>query len=297
MKHRDIQERKTAYVLILPGIIATSLLILYPFGSAIYLGFTEYSWAFDESPRFVGLQNYTRLLFDRVFGVALQNSLVYTFFVVILQFVFGFGVALCVNVSFPGRNFFRGLTLIPWLVPTVVAALIWRWMYSFEFGIINHFLSTAGILRAAVDWLGNRRTALLAVIVVDVWKAIPFMAVMLLAGLQSVSRELYDVAKIDGCNIYQEFRYVTLPSMKGIIVTALILRTIWTLNRFDVIYLMTAGGPANATQILPTYAYVVAFSSFNMGKAAAITGVLMVLMTIATIGYFRIAHRSKSVSL
>ena len=176
--------------------------------------------------QFVGLRNYKALLTDPIFLVALKNSLIYTAIVVVGQFVIGFAVAMLLNISFPLRGVFRGAVLIPWLVPTVVVALTWRWIYAYQYGILNHILKSLGLIGANIDWLGRPGTALISVIIVDIWKAVPFMAIMLLAGLQAIPAELYEAVRTDGGNAYHCFRHVTLPSMRGIISVSLILRTI-----------------------------------------------------------------------
>lgn len=284
---KEPSEKRLGYYLILPSLLATGILILYPFINAIYMGFTNYNMAFGTS-KFVGLANYKALFKDSVFLIALKNSLIYTVSSVGGQFIIGFIVALLLNVSFKGRGFFRGAILIPWLVPTVVVALTWRWMYAYQFGIINHLFGNIGLISGNMDWLGNPRTALTSVIIVDIWKAVPFMAIMLLAGLQSIPGELYEAVRVDGGNVFHCFRHVTLPHMRGIILVSLILRTIWTFNRFDLVHLMTQGGPGYSSQILPTYSYNVAFTGFNMGKAAAISGVLMLMLTVLTVIYVKL---------
>jgi multiple sugar transport system permease protein len=289
---KDMHGKKLAYVLLFPSLLATIVLIGYPFFNAIYMGFTNYNMAFGTS-QFVGLRNYKALLTDPIFLVALKNSLIYTAIVVVGQFVIGFAVAMLLNISFPLRGVFRGAVLIPWLVPTVVVALTWRWIYAYQYGILNHILKSLGLIGANIDWLGRPGTALISVIIVDIWKAVPFMAIMLLAGLQAIPAELYEAVRTDGGNAYHCFRHVTLPSMRGIISVSLILRTIWTFNRFDLVYLMTQGGPGYASQILPTYSYTLAFTGFNMGKAAAVSGVLMIILTVLTIIYLK-AERSES---
>lgn len=284
---KDIHGNKLAYILLFPSLIATLVLIGYPFINALYMGFTDYHMAFGTS-KFIGLANYKALLTDPIFLISLKNSFIYTSIVVVGQFVLGFALAMLLNVTFPLRGAIRGAILVPWLVPTVVVSMTWRWIYAYQFGILNHMLSSLGLIGTNIDWLGNPNTALMSVIIVDIWKAIPFMTIMLLAGLQAIPRELYEAVEADGGNFYHGFRHVTLPHMRGIIAVSLILRTIWTFNRFDLVYLMTQGGPGYATQILPTYSYTLAFTGFNMGKAASVSGVLMVILTILTVVYLKV---------
>ena len=224
--------------------------------------------------RFIGLGNYVRLVQDPVFWLSLWNSVVWVFGSVVLQFVFGFAAALLLQQAFRGRALVRTLTLLPWIIPGVVVGLIWEWLYQPNYGVINDLLIRAGWMHERLAWLSSPDTAMAAVVFTNVWRGIPFFAIMLLAGLQSVPGEL--------------FWHITLPLLRPIIVVATATRIIWTFNYADLIFVMTGGGPANATQITSTYTLLQAYSSLDFGYAGALSVVLLLVMLTFTALYLRV---------
>src|SRR6266404_5605682 len=234
--------------------------------------------------RFIGLGNYVRLVQDPVFWLTLWNSVVWVFGSVILQFVFGFAAALLLQQAFRGRALVRTLTLLPWIIPGVVVGLIWEWLYQPNYGVINDLLIRAGWMHERLAWLSSPDTAMAAVVFTNVWRGIPFFAIMLLAGLQAVPDELYEAAHVDGAGVLQRFWHITLPLLRPIIVVATATRIIWTFNYADLIFVMTGGGPANATQITSTYTLLQAYSSLDFGYAGALS--VVVLLTAFALGPF-----------
>jgi len=198
------------------------------------------------------------------------------------------GLALIFNQGLPGSRFLRALFLAPWVMPGVVVAIIWQWMYQPIFGILNTALGHVGI--PGQQWLSDPATVLPAVIVVNVWKGFPFWMTMLTAGLQTVPRDLYEAATADGAGRWARFRYITIPSIKTVLVITTILSFVWTFNYLDLIYVLTNGGPANMTQIFPIYIYQTAFQSQQLGLAAAASMILFVAMTLVMILYLRVAR-------
>src|SRR6516165_6874983 len=240
--------------------------------------------------RFIGLGNYVRLLEDPVFWLTLWNSIVWVFGSVVFQFVAGFAAALLLHQAFWGRALVRTLTLLPWIIPGVVVGLIWEWLYQPNYGVINDLLIKAGWLHDRIAWLSSPDTAMAAVVFTNIWRGIPFFAIMLLAGLQAVPDELYDAAHVDGANVFQRFWHVTLPLLRPIIVVATATRIIWTFNYADLIFVMTGGGPANATQITSTYTLVQAYSVLDFGYAGALSVVLLLVMLAFTAAYLHITR-------
>jgi len=265
--------------LIVPALAVTGLFLFYPLISGLVTSFFDARLGAPVA-HFVGLANYYRLSSSSTFTLALRNSCVWIVFVVGISFVVAFITALLLTRKFPGRSLCRGLVVIPWVVPNVVAALSWRWIYEERFGVLNYILVQLGVTPHSINWLGDPFWSFIAVIIVGIWKAIPVMTVILLAGLQSISKELYEAAAIDGASAFQKFRYITLPQMRVTILILLTLETIWNFNTFDIIWVLTRGGPANATHILATLTYQTAFQLFDMGYAAAI-GVIMLAILFA----------------
>ena len=233
------------------------------------------------------LEHYGKLLGDDRF----RNSLVVTFtFVggtVLLHLVVGFIIALALNSEIKAKRFFRVVAILPWTVPDVISGLIWRFMYNPSAGIINRILMEVGLASTYIEWLGDSDLALPSVIFADVWRGYPFVMLILLAGLQAIPDELYEAARVDGASAIQEFRHITVPMMKGMILIAVALDTIWQFRRFGLIVNMTAGGPGNVTEILSLYVYKQYFRYFNFEYASAIALVMAALMLLLSIPYVR----------
>jgi multiple sugar transport system permease protein len=284
------------YLLIFPSIALMAMIILVPLVRGIIMSFNDVNIIKQGEMHFVGLQNYAEMILDPVFHIALRNTAIWTIGVVFFQYVIGLGVALLLNEPIPFRGFFRGLVLVPWVVPSVVAALDWRWIYVPDYGILNHILRSIGMINDPLQWLADRHTAMLAVIIVGVWKSVPFMAVVLLAGLQSIPKELYDAAEVDGASILQRFWYITMPNLRYLSAIVTMLAIIWTFNDFDIVYVMTKGGPSNATHLLSTYAYLSAFTYSDLGYAAAISVFMLLILLIFAIIYSQLLAKGNELA-
>jgi multiple sugar transport system permease protein len=263
------RDRVLGWLLVAPMVALVLGLVLYPFLNAFYLSLTDKPVGYPA--RFVGLENYRFLLRDLAFRRVVWNSLVYTVVAVACKLSLGMVMALALDHPFRGRNVLRGLLLVPWVIPTVVTALTWFLMFDGIKGVINLTLLDLGLVREGIPWLARPGTAMLAVISVNVWRGFPFFGVCLLAGLQAIPRELYDAAAVDGASARQLFRYITLPGLKHVIFITVLLSTIWTLNDFNIIYILTRGGPGLATHVFATYTYEVGFGAFRWGRAVAIS--------------------------
>jgi multiple sugar transport system permease protein len=230
--------------------------------------------------RFVGLSNYAELFRDEVFLRTAWNSVVYTVVAVGLKFLIGLTMALILDQERRFNNFFRTLLFLPWAVPVVIVCLNWRWIYDDLSGFLNNFLITFHITRDIISWLSDPRLAMGCVIAVVVWAGTPFYAMSFLAGLQSIAKELYEAAEIDGASIVQQFAYITLPRLRTIFITTVMLSTIWTATNLQFVLILTKGGPSNRTEIFPHLAYETALGARRLGMGAAVTLVFFPVLVV-----------------
>jgi multiple sugar transport system permease protein len=256
--------RESGYRYVAPALGLLGGVALFPLLYVIYLSFYRRLLIFDIS-KFVGLENYRFLLQDERFWNALQNTAYFTGVSVSAQLLLGLGIALLLNRSFRGKDWVRALILVPWVIPTVVSARMWEWIYNPEFGILNFLLG------AKINWLGTPGLALHAAIFADVWKTTPFVVILLLAGLQIIPRELYQAARVDGAGAWAAFRRITLPLLMPVLLVTLIFRMLDAWRVFDVIYVLTGGGPANTTETLSLYAYKMLFQTLQFGYGSALS--------------------------
>jgi multiple sugar transport system permease protein len=269
----------TPYGFLLPALLVTALVILFPVLQTAWYSLHEYVLYDPDNFRFVGLRNFAAALSDEVFWIALLNSAIWVAGIVSLQLLLGLGAALLLNQSFWWRGMARALVIIPWALPSVIIGLMWTWIYDFNLGVFNDILLRIGLISTPHPWLAQPSTALACIMLALVWQGFPFFTVTILAGLQTVPGELYEAAEIDGANAWRQFVHVTLPSIAGIVATAVLLRIIWVANSLDVILVMTGGGPGYATHTLPLYAFLRAYTGMEFGYAASLslmlTGILL----------------------
>lgn len=285
---RSKKEWISGYLFIIPSLALLFILVFYP----LFLTFL-YS-LYDMSltaVRYLGWSGYVRFFQNRMLPLVFRNSLTWTLIVVVFQFLLGMGSALLLNRSFPGRALVRGLVILPWVMPGVIAGMVWRLIYDPQLGLLNHYLRTLGVIAQPLTWLSNPRTALYAVIFTAIWKGFPFSTLMYLAGLQIVPQELYEAADIDGAGGWTKFRNVTIPSMRSIIVTTLLLTFIWTFNYFELVYVMTGGGPGEQSHIFPTYIYDLAFRRFRFGVASQFAVFDFLFLLIFSLFYIRTSFK------
>jgi multiple sugar transport system permease protein len=276
-----------AGVLLLPAVAILALVIFYPLVQALLLSLKDASLLNATVAPFTGLDNYKQLLGDEVFWTAVKNTFVLTTVSIGGSLVLGMSFALVLNENLPFRNFFRGIALIPWVVPGVVVALLTLYMFNSQVGVIDYVLVQLGVTERFVDWFGSTRNALWAIILANIWNQTPFYMLMVLAGLQTVPEDEYDAAKVDGANVLQRFRYVTLPNIRGVLAIVIALQVIWNFNNFDLIWATTEGGPVNATTTLTVHVYRMAFKSLDLGYAAAIGVVMLVALLLFLVFYVR----------
>lgn len=265
----------------------TVFIFLYPLLQAFYLSFTNTDLVLKHSD-FIGIENFIKVYKDPFFWSALQNTLIWTISRVILLFILGLSLALLLNEKIKGQALFRTLCLIPWAVMPVIAALTWKWMYAPHYGVISIILMKAGLITSPISWLAEPSLALPAVIIASLWRDIPFVALMFLSGLQSIPPELIEASLIDGAGILQRFKSITLPHLKEVIIVVLLWMTIWSFNGFDIVFIMTKGGPGNATMLLGIYTWLMSFEWFTPGYASAVGVVMTLLLLIYVIIFVKI---------
>ena len=280
------------YLLLAPALIIMLSVVIVPIINAISMSFQSYNLTRPKKIGFIGLDNYVKLFNDTIFWKSLWRTLIWVFFGVGCQFIFGFMLALLLNKSFKGRGVVRAVSLIPWVTPGVLIALMWSWMFDGNYGVINDVLMRLHIISDKIAYLAKPASALPSVIITIVWQGIPFFALMILAGLQGIPGDLYEAADIDGATGLKKLFYITIPSLKNTIFVTTMLRIIWVANSVDVIFNMTEGGPAYATQTLSVYVYKKA-SALDMGYASAMAIMLMLVLLIAAIPYLRNTFRDQ----
>ncbi len=284
------------YALISPAIAVTILIIFIPIVQTMALSFMRYVLYKPKEHGFVGLANYAAAGRDEVFWISARNTVVWIVGVVALQLALGFAAALLLNRDFWWRGIARSLIVIPWVTPSVITALMWRWMYDGNQGVINDLLVRLGVLRHYFPFLANNATALPAIMVALMWQGFPFFAIMILAGLQAIPGSLLEAAEVDGAGPVRRFFAITLPLLVPVLFTSLLLRIIWVANSLDIIFVMTGGGPGYATHTLPLYAYIKAYKALDFGYAATIAMVLTLMLAAFVAGYVAKVLRSERVT-
>jgi multiple sugar transport system permease protein len=285
-----ILRKKTSWMLLIPLFAFLSLTFFYPMLYQFLLSFEEHT-LYTTEPFFVGLRNYVIVLQDPLFFVALRNALVWTALSVTFQIVLGLFAALLLNIPRRGYRVSRNLSLIPFVLPPVAIAVTWKWLYNPLYGLINYLVTLFG--GEPVNFLG-RNLALYSVSWVNIWKAFPFYALFILAGLQSIPQEIHEAARIDGATSFAIFRYITLPLIRPLLFVMALFATVWTFNYFDLIYSMTQGGPGHTTEILATLAYKTVFLKLRFDHAATL-GVFMFLINFAlSLAILTISRRVES---
>ena len=280
-----MKNRIVAVLLLAPACIILFTVVAYPLLYNLIMSFQDINLLRPGGTPFIGFENYKVILSDPIFWRALLHTAIWVISIVAFEMFLGVSSAIILNQKLRFKGVFRGLMLIPWTIPGVVAAFTWRWMYDARFGILNHFLVETGILNEAVAWLGNYNTALAAVILPQIWKNFPFVMILTLAALQSIPVELYEGAKVDGATFWQQLRYITLPSIKPTLYLASLLTTIWSFNAFSMIWILTEGGPAHASEVLTTFVYKKSFQAFNFGESTATAVIMFGILFVFVILY------------
>lgn len=279
------------WAFMLPAAVLLLLFLTYPLGLGTWLGFTDAK--IGRSGEWIGLENFSFLVGDSVTRLALFNTLFYTVIASILKFVLGLWLALLLNRNLPFKSFFRAVVLLPWIVPTALSAIAFWWIYDSQFSVISWVLTRMGLIDHYIDFLGDPWNARLSTIAANVWRGIPFVAISLLAGLQTISPSYYEASALDGATPWQQFRHVTLPLLSPIIAVVMTFSVLFTFTDFQLIYVLTRGGPLNATHLMATLAFQRGISGGALAEGAAIA-TLMVPFLLAAImfSYFGLQRRA-----
>ncbi len=278
------REGTLGYLLIAPAFAILALLVAYPFLTALQFSLTN-SWVGRPGP-FIGLRNFVNLLGDSIFRQTLQNAFVFTGTAVLLKTVLGMGLALLLFRMQRFRRVIRGAVLLPWVIPTALSTLGWWWMFDSLYSVINWTLVHMGLIQKGWQWLGTPHLAMIAVIVVNVWQGLPFFAVTILAGLVAIPQELYEAAVADGANAWARFRNVTLPLLRPVLAVVILFSTIFTFSNFNIVYVLTRGGPVNSTHLFATLAYQMGLQGGKIGEGAAVT--LFMFPVLLLVVYFQL---------
>ncbi len=292
-KRRRKSDVYVPLILLAPALLLVVGVIIYPICHAVGLSFQYYKLTDFANRQFIGFQNYIDIWKNEAFIASLGNTVKWVVITVALQFLLGLGLAMILNIPFRGRGVIRSITLMPWVTPGVVIALMWVWIYNGNFGILNHCLISLGIIHQGVPWLGSGKTALYCQIVTMIWQGLPFFAIMILAALQIIPSDLYEAAEISGAGSWQKFIYITLPQIMPTIVTTCMLRIIWVFNNVEVLYLMTGGGPGHSSMTVSLIAYIRAQKSldFGQGSTIAIYGTLFMILFMAV--YLKLTRKGE----
>ena len=290
--YRRVLDSKLALgmLFLLPAATLLLVFLTYPLGLGVWLGFTDEK--VGRPGIFIGLENYEFLWDDSVFWLSVFNTLLYTIVASVLKFGLGLWLALLLNEHLPFKAFFRAIVLLPWVVPTVLSAIAFWWIYDAQFSILSWVLQRIGLITEPINFLGDPTNARASVIAANVWRGIPFVAITLLAGLQTISPSLYEAATLDGASSWQRFRYVTFPLLTPIIAIVMTFSVLFTFTDFQLIYVLTRGGPVNATHLMATLSFQRGISGGNLGEGAAIA-VAMIPFLLAAIlfSYFGLQRR------
>lgn len=286
-----LKDTQTAVLLVLPAAALLLAIIVYPLLNSMLIGFLDKSLVYGGGT-FVGFKNLQAVL-NNEFIPVLGNTLVFAIGATVLPFLIGFGAALILNGPIPARGFLRGAFLLPWLVPSVIASFLWLWIFNANYGVLNGFLRSLGVISQNNSWLSTGGSAMLAVLLAKTWQTFPWIAVMLLAGLQTIPADQMESAAIDGANRWNRFTHVTLPHLRNVIGIVLLLSLIWNFQHFETIYVMTQGGPAKATTTFSVAVYQTAFQAFDLGKAGALGILWMLLLSVVVIIYLRFGMRGE----
>jgi len=282
------REQRTSWILLLPALLLLLFVFAYPIARAFWLSLFTQNLGTKLQPVFSGLDNYVRMAGDGRFWQSFWTTTVFTTASVLLELLLGMGIALVLNQQFLGRSLVRTSAIIPWALPTALIGLAWAWIFNDQFGVVNDILLRLGLIKSGINWLGEPTLAMIAVIFADVWKTTPFISILLLAGLQSISPDLYEAHAIDGATPWQSFRQITLPLLLPQILIALLFRFAQAFGIFDLIAVMTGGGPGGATEVVSLYIYatVMRYLDFGYGAALVVVTFLLLIAAVAIASFF-----------
>ncbi|MGP4038705.1 carbohydrate ABC transporter permease [Gracilibacillus sp. D59] len=294
---KKLSKQAGGYLFVLPAVIFMLLLIGYPLLYNIILSFqnVDLSNLASGDRQFVGFDNYRTVAEEKVFGISIKNTLIYTVGSVFFQVIIGFCLASFFSMKFKIAGFLRGIMMISWLIPMTVTALLFKFMMGSSEGILNQMLLTFQFIDEPIGWLSSPDIALWSVIIANIWVGIPFNMLLLSTGLSSLPQDVYESASLDGANWWQKLVHITLPLLKPVIMVVLMLGFIYTFKVFDVVYVMTGGGPINSTEVLSTLAFRYSFSDFDFSLGAAVANVLFMILFVISLVYLRMIKKDEAI--
>ncbi|MBI3030296.1 MAG: sugar ABC transporter permease [Candidatus Rokubacteria bacterium] len=291
---RPLAQQAVGWLAIAPGLLLILALTVYPVGYALWLSLLDKHSFFPEQ-RFVGLDNFVYLWTDAEFWQSLWYGVVYSVSTIVLQILLGVAAALVLHQPFRGRGLARAMVLFPYMIPTIVAVILWKWLLNDTYGVLNYLLLAWGVVRDPISWLGADHI-MLSLIAVSVWQFFPFVLLAILARLQTIPEELYDAAKVDGASAVGRFVYVTLPHIRGILFVVILLRSIWMFTKFDTVWLMGEGaGAGRFIRTLPVYAYMRTLTYYQAGLGSAVAVVMFGILMASTVVYFTLFRKEADI--
>ena len=288
-----MRAARTGWLLVLPALALLAALTLYPVAYGIWISFFSKHSFFPEQS-FVGLGNYAAVFADEEFWRSVKLGLIYSASTIVLQLVLGLGAALVLNEAFPGRGFARAVAIFPYVIPTVVAVIVWKWLLNNQFGLVNYFLTSLGLIDIPISWMG-RDWIMISLIAVSVWQFFPFVLLAVLARLQTIPPDLYEAAKVDGANAFYRFIHITLPQLASVLFVVVLLRSIWMFTKFDTPWLIIQGGGAEPyIRTLPIYTYQRTFAYYEAGRGSAMAVIMFLMLVAAAALYFHFWRREEN---
>lgn len=293
-----LSEERTGYLFVLPALIFMLALVGYPIIYNFVLSFHDVNVTnFSQAVKpFVGLKNYITMFKDPTMKISIWNTFIFTIGSIAIQFTIGLALALFLNLKFKISQPIRGLLVISYLIPMTVTALLFKFMYSTSGGIINELLMKVHLISKPIGWIISSNTSMLSVILANSWVGIPFNMLLLTTGLSNISHTLYEAAEVDGANVIQRFLYITLPELRPAILSVLILGFIYTFKVFDLVFVMTNGGPVNSTELMSTLAYRLSFNQFSFSQGATVANILFVILLVVSLGYIGLIKDEEEMS-
>lgn len=288
----EAHESRLAFLLITPTVIAVLLVLFFPLAYSFFISFTD-ATANLKDFHFAWFANYIKAIKDLALRNAFLVTIKFVFFGILIKVVLGIAIALLLKERFKGRGFVRGVMIVPWAIPSVVVGVMWRWLLNPRYGAVNRLLNMAGVKTTDLNWLSNFKFALPAVISADIWQNIPFFIIIILAGLQVIPEDLYEAAGIDGASAFKKFWHITLPMIKAPLLIVTILGTIFSINAFDLFWIMTRGGPADVTRAATLYTWQIAMKNYNTSYGSAVSYLIMLLAIVVVFIYLRILGRKQ----
>ena len=287
------KKRMEPWYYVGPIFLLLVIMFGYPLIKSVVMAFQNYKLG-NANVYFNDFANFHKMFGDKDFPLLLKNSVVYVIVSVFGQFIGGLILALCLRDKFKGRGIYQSIVFLPWAFSAFVVGLVFRWSFNGEYGVVNDVLMKLGIIKKGIAWLGTPGLSLVVVILAMIWIGIPFFGIMILAALQSIPDEIYEAADMDGCGMFRKFFSLTLPYIKPTVIMTILLRTIWIFNSFDLVVIVTQGGPANYSQTLPSYMYTKAFSGYDFGLAGAFGVLLMVILGVYAVLFLKLSNYDKA---